>query len=77
MSDLFFFVLPFVSDLMKFWKLIKDVVSNKMIFDEYGKLIKFSEPMFHTFSKKTSLIGQEWKKTLDVRPNIVLMGKKN
>jgi len=52
-----------------------DVVSNNMIFDESdGNLVSFSEPLIHTFSKTTASIGEEWKKTLNSRPNVVLMG---
>ena len=48
-----------------------------MIFDEAdGNLVTFSEPLIHTFSKTTASIGEEWKKTLNSRPNVVLMGKK-
>ena len=47
-----------------------------MIFDESdGNLVSFSEPLIHTFSKTTASIGEEWKKTLNSRPNVVLMGK--
>jgi hypothetical protein len=53
----------------------KAVISNKMIFHENGKLIDFSEPLIHTFSKTAASIGEEWTKKLQLRENVILMGK--
>lgn len=50
------------------------VISNKMIFHENGKLIDFSEPLIHTFSKTAASIGEEWTKKLQLRENVILMG---
>jgi len=36
------------------------VVSNKMIFDDDGKLVGFSEPLLHMFNKTGAIIDKRW-----------------
>eukprot|EP00913_Durusdinium_trenchii_P030044 g28154.t1 len=37
------------------------VVSNRMVFDETGRLVNFSEPLLHMFNKTAAFFPEVWK----------------
>lgn len=50
------------------------VVSNRMIFDDDGRLNAFSEPLMHMFNKSAASLGQSCRELIAGRKHCLLMG---
>eukprot|EP00929_Paragymnodinium_shiwhaense_P061740 TRINITY_DN30862_c0_g2_i1.p2 TRINITY_DN30862_c0_g2~~TRINITY_DN30862_c0_g2_i1.p2 ORF type:complete len:298 (+),score=57.54 TRINITY_DN30862_c0_g2_i1:198-1091(+) len=50
------------------------VVSNRMNFDETGKVCSFSEPLLHMFNKSARVLPEESRKLVDGKTACLLLG---